>query len=49
MQMTGIPFGTTDWDDVERTVDRIERRFGPGAARLTSSDGRTTASGRRSI
>jgi DNA polymerase-4 len=20
------------WDDVERTVDRIERRFGPGAA-----------------
>jgi DNA polymerase IV len=29
------------WDDVERTVDRIERRFGPGSATPASLLGRT--------
>jgi DNA polymerase-4 len=32
---------TERWDDVERTVDRIERRFGPGAAGPASLLGRT--------
>jgi DNA polymerase IV len=31
---------TERWDDVERTVDRIERRFGPGAASPASLLGR---------
>ena len=31
---------TERWDDVERAVDRIERRFGPGAASPASLLGR---------
>ena len=31
---------TERWDEVERTVDRIERRFGPGAASPASLLGR---------
>jgi hypothetical protein len=29
------------WDDVERAVDRIERRFGPGSAKPASLLDRT--------
>jgi DNA polymerase-4 len=35
------PWRTERWDDVERTVDRIERRFGPGAASPASLLDRT--------
>jgi DNA polymerase-4 len=35
------PWRTERWDDVERTVDRIERRFGPGATSPASLLGRT--------
>jgi DNA polymerase IV len=35
------PWRTERWEDVERTVDRIERRFGPGAASPASLLDRT--------